>query len=361
MARYPLSVAGVADFPNRPDGSVIYGQHVNALQDEVMAIENILGPGARLNASGVWSLIDAPDGKTYATLADRLSDYATRITATEAHVAASTNVHGVGTGNAVVGTGKVQTLTNKTLVGPTLQGAVAATGVTFTGNLTFANDVMILGTLNLAKPPVISDFSLSQHNHQDAKGGGMLAIAAITDLQKTLDGKAPLVHTHTRSQITDLAGMLLTDFSGNLPNTRITGLGTGATMSVPTTANAAASAGQLVRGDDPRLKDSRVPTKHASTHATSGSDPVTPAMIGAAAANHTHSYTAITNLSSFPLANFSGYLPQSRVTGLVDALANKLDLHGTADNSALVGGHRITVSNRAPGGTPKAGDIWVVS
>lgn len=360
MAKYPLSVAGVADFPNRPDGSVIYGQHVNALQDEVMAIENILGPGDSAT-SGVWSLLDAPDGKTYVTLVDRLSDYATRITATEAHVAASTNVHGVGTGNAVVGTGTVQTLTNKTLVGPTLQGAVAATGVTFTGNVTFANDVMILGTLNLAKPPVISDFSLSQHNHQDAKGGGMLAIAAITDLQKALDGKAPLVHTHTRSQITDLAGMLLTDFSGNLPNTRITGLGTGATMSVPTAASAAASAGQLVRGDDPRLKDSRVPTKHASTHATGGSDPITPTSIGAAAKSHTHYYSHIVNFFEAPLSNFFGDIGMHRVVNLNKNMANKLDLHATADNAALVGGHRITVSTTAPGGTPKAGDIWVVS
>ena len=360
MAKYPLSVAGVADFPNRPDGSVIYGQHVNALQDEVMAIESILGPGDSAT-SGVWSLLDAPDAKTYGTLVERLTDYSLRIKAAEDHVAASTNVHGVGVDSAVVGTNTPQTLTNKTLSNPTLTGTVSATGVTVTGNITFAHDVTILGTLNLAQPPIITDFSSSRHSHLDDKGGGTLTVAAIPGLQATLDGKAPVSHTHTRSQITDLAGMALESFSGNLPSTRVTGLGTGALMSVPVTANAAATTTQLVRGDDPRLKDARTPTKHASSHAAGGTDPISPAALGAASASHTHLYSAITNLASFPLANFSGNIAQSRVTNLTSDLANKLPLHGTADNSALIGGKRITVSASAPGGTPRAGDIWVVS
>jgi hypothetical protein len=47
--------------------------------------------------------------------------------AADAHIAASTNVHGIGSGNAVVGTGTTQTLTNKTL-------AVASNSVTGTAN-----------------------------------------------------------------------------------------------------------------------------------------------------------------------------------------------------------------------------------
>ena len=47
-----------------------------------------------------------------------------------AHVNASTDVHGVGSGVAVVGTTTAQTLTNKTLTNPTINGA------TFTGEVT---------------------------------------------------------------------------------------------------------------------------------------------------------------------------------------------------------------------------------
>jgi len=47
--------------------------------------------------------------------------------------------------------------------------------------------------------------------------------------------------------------------------------------------NVGATAGTVAAGDDSRLSDARTPTTHASTHATAGSDPVTPAAIGAAA------------------------------------------------------------------------------
>ncbi|MER6778486.1 MULTISPECIES: hypothetical protein [unclassified Streptomyces] len=53
------------------------------------------------------------------------------------------------------------------------------------------------------------------------------------------------------------------------------GLGGAATQNVGTTAGTVAS------GDDSRLSNARTPTAHASTHASAGSDPVTPAAIGA--------------------------------------------------------------------------------
>ncbi|MFI9244160.1 hypothetical protein ACIGXF_16580 [Streptomyces sp. NPDC053086] len=53
------------------------------------------------------------------------------------------------------------------------------------------------------------------------------------------------------------------------------GLGGAATLNIGTTAGTVAS------GSDSRLSDARTPTAHASSHASGGSDPVTPAAIGA--------------------------------------------------------------------------------
>lgn len=53
------------------------------------------------------------------------------------------------------------------------------------------------------------------------------------------------------------------------------GLGNSATLSVGT------GAGTVAAGDDSRLTNARTPVTHASTHASAGSDPVTPAAIGA--------------------------------------------------------------------------------
>ena len=46
--------------------------------------------------------------------------------------------------------------------------------------------------------------------------------------------------------------------------------------------------GTVCQGNDTRLSDARTPTAHASTHAAAGSDPVTPAAIGAATSGHNH-------------------------------------------------------------------------
>lgn len=65
-------------------------------------------------------------------------------------------------------------------------------------------------------------------------------------------------------------------------------------------------AGFITASDDPRLSDARTPLAHHTTHATAGSDPVSPASIGAAASSHTH--------------------PESDITSLVADLAAKVDL-----------------------------------
>lgn len=56
-------------------------------------------------------------------------------------------------------------------------------------------------------------------------------------------------------------------------------------------ADDSSSAAEVVRHDDSRLSDDRDPTVHATTHATAGSDPVSPASIGASATSHDHAAT----------------------------------------------------------------------
>lgn len=46
--------------------------------------------------------------------------------------------------------------------------------------------------------------------------------------------------------------------------------------------------GALILTSDARLSDARTPTAHASSHASAGSDPLSPAAIGAAPLGHTH-------------------------------------------------------------------------
>jgi hypothetical protein len=66
------------------------------------------------------------------------------------------------------------------------------------------------------------------------------------------------------------------------------GLGTAAT------ADTGTGPANVILGNDARLTDARPPGVHAASHATGGSDPVTPASIGASAPGHVHAGTDIT-------------------------------------------------------------------
>lgn len=79
-----------------------------------------------------------------------------------AHGEATTNVHGLSSGAAVVGTTSTQTLTNKTI-----------TSSTFTGTLSGS--------------PTIGSFSNATHDHEDNAGGGLLTTAAISGLESRLE------------------------------------------------------------------------------------------------------------------------------------------------------------------------------
>jgi len=81
-------------------------------------------------------------------------------------------------------------------------------------------------------------------------------------------------------------------------------LGTAASKDIPATGNASAT--QVVYGSDTRLTDSRTPSStlaHKSTHATGGSDSLSAADIGAAAASHTHTKSQITDFPTLGTAS----------------------------------------------------------
>lgn len=345
---YPNALVGAGFLPEHLDGEVIYGAHVNKVQAEVIAIEAALGVGN----SGSGSIPDLFDNGAYSSLVARLDDYKTRLLLADSHRAASSGVHGV-SGN-VVGTSGAQTLSGKTLASPAIAGSVAGAGVTWDGNITFANDVTVTGTLTAT--PHITNFTQSQHDHTSASTGGNIPISAVTGLTAALSGSATAAHTHVKADITNFQHTLA-EHTGSLDAARVSGLGTSALLNVPSSSGVAASATQVVRGDDPRLVDGRTAAAHAATHAAAGSDPVTPASIGAATASHTHTKAQITDFAH-TLIGHPGNLTIDRVNDLQTALDGKLGLTDTAINATKVQGHRIFVQQSAPG-SPVAGDVWI--
>lgn len=106
--------------------------------------------------------------------------------------------------------------------------------------------------------------------------------------------------------------------------------GTAAAPSVPGLAG-------KVSTSDSRLTDARTPMAHASTHASGGSDPVTPAAIGAAAASHTHTASQVSDTTTIGRSLMTA-ADASTARGLIGAGTSSLTL-GTTSTTALAGNY----------------------
>lgn len=125
-ASYGNVTALIASLPQRQQGEVIDASHMNLVQREVIEVEQALGTHTDL-------LSNPNGGSAYGDLALKLDGmYADAQAALSGHNATSVSVHGLSSGDgSVVGTSATQTLYNKTLSAPTVNGGtVNATSLT---------------------------------------------------------------------------------------------------------------------------------------------------------------------------------------------------------------------------------------
>ncbi len=147
---------------------------------------------------------------------------------------------------------------------------------------------------------------------------------------------------------------------GAVPTSRQVTAGTGLTGGGTLAADRSfavsygSSAGTAAQGNDSRLSDSRTPTAHASSHASAGSDPVSPAAIGAATSGHNHdaSYSA------------SGHNHSGAYAALSHAHAGEDVTSGTVAFASLptgTGSSQVAVGNHSHGGGGGGSQVFVDS
>lgn len=166
-----------------------------------------------------------------------------------------------------------------------------------------------------------------------------------TATQTALDGKANTSHTHTASQVTDFN----TAAAAAAPVQSVAGR-TGAV------ALAVADVSGAVASTDSRLTDARTPTAHKSTHATGGTDALSPADIGAAPASHTHTpsevglgnvanaaqVTAVTGTA--PIVSSGGTTPAISINAATTAAAGSMSAADKLKLDGIAAGAEVNVN-----------------
>ena len=137
------------------------------------------------------------------------------------------------------------------------------------------------------------------------------------------------------------------------------GLGTAATVDVPSSGDASSS--QAVKGDDTRLSNARTPSAHKSTHATGGTDALVPSDIGAAASGANTDITSLT-LTTGTITGVPGSGNDIANKAYADSIASGINFHDACDYGTIAvlspaatynqpGGAGVGVNATLTGGT----------
>jgi hypothetical protein len=134
---------------------------------------------------------------------------------------------------------------------------------------------------------------------------------------------------------------------------------------VPTASEIGAQpAGSYVAEGDPRLNDARTPTAHASTHAPDGSDPITPAAIGAETPDGAAAQIAAAELTSAQIMSKAGerlIASLAAVRGASNAgtcyFATTRSTSGTFTVKTSTGYARLVNSDNTLGAQAGTGDV----
>ena len=163
-------------------------------------------------------------------------------------------------------------------------------------------------------------------NVETVDGSGGPFTAWTINVGGLLTAQGALLEVNNLSDVANPATALTN--IGGVPTSRTISSGTGLTGGGDLTANRTlavsygTTAGTSAEGNDARLSDARTPSStlaHASSHHTGGTDALTAANIGAAAAAHTHTTADITGLGTAATANLDALPETIRIVGGTDA------------------------------------------